>query len=115
MAIFQRGSDRLSGCLSQIGEIEVKTASLDDLFEKGSVQLPSLIKIDVEGAEEAVLLGAEQLLNASSQTIFLATHGEKQHKSCCNLLRSWGYNVASIDSPPVDESDELIASRLATT
>ena len=45
------------------GRIEVKVATLDSLLEG---QSPTLIKIDVEGYETAVLQGAEQTLSKTS-------------------------------------------------
>lgn len=45
--------------------VPVRVSSIDILIEKGQIQLPNLIKIDVEGFELEVLKGAKILLNSS--------------------------------------------------
>ena len=110
---FDKGPNRFMGRISSDGEIEVKMISLDSLYEHGKIQLPDLIKIDVEGAELEVLRGAKKLILASTPTIFLATHDKNLpgvHRGCIKFLQNIGYHVESINKDVcVDETTELIA------
>jgi len=45
--------------------LSVRVTTIDTLIEEGKIQLPKLIKIDVEGFELEVLKGAKILLNSS--------------------------------------------------
>jgi len=98
------------GRISPSGVLEVRLVSLDGLSAKGSLGIPDVVKIDVEGAEFEVLQGAERLLTHVRPMLFLATHGEGVHKQCCELLRRWDYELSAID--PADDvmsTDELLA------
>lgn len=97
------------GALSTDGELEVKTVSLDRLFEMGQIPPPSLIKMDIEGGEYSALLGTRAILERYHPTIFLATHGREVHDDCCSYLRSIGYELSAITGDSVEETDELLA------
>lgn len=67
-----------------------KSARLDDLVGEDSIDL---LKIDVEGAERSVLLGATRLL-ASKPVVLLEMHYLKDHPEyigCMEILASHGY------------------------
>lgn len=81
------------GHLSSSGELEVRTATLDSLYEEGIIRPPSFIKMDVEGAEHAALRGARGLLERFRPVILLSEHGTAQHEQCGELLRSLGYDI----------------------
>lgn len=68
----------------------VPTVTLDSLLEK--LEPPTLIKIDVEGAEVGVLEGAEHILNAVRPVIYLET-GRGTHKACERILNAAGYSL----------------------
>jgi FkbM family methyltransferase len=77
-------------------EITIPSSTLDELFPKRS---PDFIKIDVEGAELAVLKGAKRIL-AQGETIFLIelhdwpsdSHGTDEVRT---LMRGAGYASVS--------------------
>ena len=62
----------------------------------GGTPEPNYMKIDVEGAEAAVLRGAACTLAHSRPIIFLATHNYEAETSCVVLLIEAGYRVSSI-------------------
>lgn len=42
--------------------------------------------------------------------IFLATHGEKAHLECVELLMASGYEVHALDGGPPEGTDEVVAA-----
>jgi hypothetical protein len=70
--------------------------------------IPNYLKINVEGAEMLVLSGAKSILAKFHPTIFLATHSDKVHTQCCNLLESLDYELQPITGANVKYSDELL-------
>ena len=95
--------------ISPDGRLRVRTVSLDGLISQGEVPTPQYIKVDVEGAEMLVLLGAKSLLADARPTLFLATHGYDTHKQCCAFLESLGYHLQPIAGKGVDEANEILA------
>lgn len=92
------------GHISNDGRLCVKAVSIDKLFRAGELPEPDFVKIDVEGAELLVLSGAKTTLTTAHPTIFLATHGDDIHKSCCDFLHELGYRLQNIGA-----QDEILA------
>lgn len=109
IAYFQENRCSFQGHLASVGNIEVKTVSLDEIISQGEIPNPDYIKIDVEGAELQVLNGAKNLLNNVKPTIFLATHGDEIQRQCRIFLESIGYRLEAINGKPLEIADELIA------
>jgi FkbM family methyltransferase len=78
-------------------EIEVSCSTLDDLFP---VKAPDFVKIDVEGAELAVLKGAQRVL-ATGPVLLIELHGPTQAREVRSLLRGYGYRSAVFFGQPV--------------
>jgi FkbM family methyltransferase len=110
---FDEGPLSVQGFISDKGQLEVETVSLDGLIEQGRLQDPDYLKIDVEGAEALVLSGGRAMLERARPVIFLATHGEGVHRQCCALLISVGYELRGLNNASVDETDEIIATPLS--
>jgi FkbM family methyltransferase len=92
--------------------IRVKTASLDELLSTGRITAPSLIKIDVEGAEYEVLQGAIDLLTSWKPILFIATHNNHQagvKEKCIEFLEAKGYQLRSISKNAGGEMEDFIA------
>jgi FkbM family methyltransferase len=82
------------GRLSTSGEIKVPSTTLDScVYGEKRLRPPSLIKIDVEGAEFEVLSGATKSISEFHPIIFLEIHGTELHRSCCEFLLAKGYSV----------------------
>lgn len=111
---FALTADRHTGHVSDQGDLEVNAVALDDLVAQGELSVPSLIKIDVEGAEFKVLEGARSLLQKHRPIVFLATHGEHVHRQCCDLLHSLGYGLEPLEVGPLEQTDEIIARPAAS-
>jgi FkbM family methyltransferase len=98
------------GQLSDVGSILVPVVSLDELVLHGKLPMPDYLKIDVEGAELAVLNGARQLLTTGRPTIFLATHGAEVHADCVAMLQSLEYECSALDPQAgINSCDEILA------
>ena len=93
----------------------VTTFTVDDFLARFPDARPDLLKIDIEGAEASLLLGASQLLGRSAPEIVLALHGESQSHQCVELLHSHGYSLFYIDGSSADsmplKSDEIYARK----
>lgn len=95
-ASFSAGPSSFTGGLSENGDFAVRTTSLDSLFEKKEILSPSLIKMDVEGAEYLALQGMEKILKEFHPIILLATHGEEIKKKCLEFLSGIGYSAEAL-------------------
>lgn len=107
-ARFGGGSGSGTGRLTGAGEVSVRTVSLDPLCACHGLE-PSAIKIDVEGAETAVIEGASETIRRARPVIFLSTHGPDVHERSLGLLRDLGYDVTPILGESVESSSELLA------
>jgi FkbM family methyltransferase len=107
-ALFEESPIASMGCLSDHGSLTVECRKLDHFMGDGFPP-PGLIKIDVEGAEVEVLTGAAEILEKHSPIVFVATHGDKQHKASIAILKQYGYSVSGMAADPVDQTDELLA------
>lgn len=104
---FNFGDNRSAGFISNDGEIVVETISLDEFIRQGNPS-PDIIKMDIEGAEYAALIGAKELLKIKKPVIFLATHSAELRAECLKLLAEFGYTISTVDKKPMEESDEFV-------
>lgn len=77
--------------------IQIETITIDDYIINNDP--PDFIKIDVEGAEYDVLLGAKKTIKQYKPIIYLSTH--EQHKlgvksSCLDYLKRMNYSIEQI-------------------
>ena len=94
-ARFENRTGSGRGHLSAAGLVEVPVTSLDAVVR--SAPPPSIMKIDVEGAEMEVLSGARRLLASHQPVIFLSTHSAELHTACQEFLRGFGYAFEPLD------------------
>lgn len=72
-------------------EIIVPVVSLDDYCQQHNIW-PDFLKIDVEGHEEQVLLGARKVLN-KTQRLVMEYHSEILKNTCGDILKAHGFNL----------------------
>jgi FkbM family methyltransferase len=72
-------------------EIEISIKKIDSLVEQRQLPGPDVVKIDVEGAELDVLLGASNTLKKHKPRIFLEVHSSELEHSCLETLLTRGY------------------------
>jgi len=95
------------GGISVEGNFEVETVSLDELIANGKIPVPNYLKIDVEGHEKSVLLGAKSLLANHHPTIFLSIHGRPVFQQCSTLLTSLDYRLEIVGQNRENSEGEL--------
>lgn len=72
-------------------------ASLDQYVKNNKLNAPSIIKIDIEGAEIDCLQGGNELINKHKPIMLIEFHDLSLLKKGYNLLESWGYRLTSQD------------------
>ena len=91
-----------SGASSQPGQSKtVRTIRLDDWATEHRLQRVDFIKVDIEGAEELAMRGAEQLVKRFRPKWSISSYhtdfeGDPQHPKLRALLKRWGYQVAEV-------------------
>ena len=106
---FAKGNS-VGGKLSESGDMEVSVVRLSTLLKKNSIEIPDIIKMDIEGAEFEVLEDIERdLLSINSKPIiFLSTHGEEVRDKCLYLLQSVGYKITPLDDKKMNVAREFL-------
>jgi len=87
---------------NSITTTRVRTYRLDEYVMENNIRLSDVIKIDVQGAEYNVLVGAEAIIQQARPTIVIQVHvdlirefGYSQEQLFA-LLHSWGYKVDTL-------------------
>lgn len=80
MKLFTAGSNAFSPSLEKVNgidsSIEVEVDTIDNLLDKGLIPFPTVVKIDIEGAEMMALEGMKSLLRSEKRPrlIFVEIH-----------------------------------------
>jgi len=90
--LAERGHHRLTE-----SAVEVKVVRLDTLVDADQIAPPSVVKIDVEGSEGAVLRGMEQTIATHRPAIICELH--KTNDEVMDLLEGAGYRVENLSGP----------------
>jgi FkbM family methyltransferase len=82
--------------------IEVELVAIDDLVADGSVKPPTVVKIDVEGAELAVLEGMRRTLAEHRPAVICELHGT--HDEFVSFMDEQNYRLINLEGTiPVRE------------
>ncbi|MDO8469635.1 MAG: FkbM family methyltransferase [bacterium] len=110
-AYFDTKEDSFSGLMAdKTTDVQVKTTSLDDFISVMKCPVPNVIKIDVEGAESAVLHGATNTIRTGRPILFIAIHTDANRAECQTMLVGFGYDVVALDGFPLAETSEILAT-----
>jgi len=82
----------------QSNVLKVRVQTLDSLMAEGKYPHPQIIKLDVEGAEVDVLLGAAETLKIDQPLLFIEAHSDTLREECCDILKRFGYEVRILES-----------------
>ncbi len=77
--------------------LRVQVRSIDSLIASGEIEPPTMMKIDVEGAELHVLQGATETLKSFRPLIFAEIHSSNLLEHCTKYLNDHSYKVNKID------------------
>lgn len=91
LSSFRKGENWGIGKLDNKGEQPVVVVSCDEFAKFYSI-VPSLLKIDVEGAELNVLTGARNLIAKYKPTLLLSTHGQIERESSLAFCTKMNYS-----------------------
>lgn len=83
--------------LSNGTDIAVQVNSLDGVWEKSGRPMVSFAKIDVEGAEIAVIRGASNFLSVCKPMMLIEANSPQQLEQISGLLRPLGYESMQPD------------------
>jgi FkbM family methyltransferase len=112
----RRGSARLQvvddqswSRLEEFGEhpdtervLEVETVAIDELVGSGELPPPAFVKIDVEGAELAVLEGMLETIDEHRPAIVCELHGT--HEGFAAAMAAHSYRTINLEGPrPIDQ------------
>jgi FkbM family methyltransferase len=109
MVTFNESCGPSMGRIDSIGSLTVQAVTLDDLWHGGEFPPPRAVKIDVEGAEDAVLRGAAKLLAAARPVVVLSGHGWSAQQNCTDLLSRLGYRPVLTRDGRTDGMYESVA------
>lgn len=100
---------------AEIGDAPGQTR-LDDYAERTGI-VPGFIKVDVEGAEHAVLQGAWRLLAEDHPRLLVEVHSREQEQLCGDVLGGHGYRLQVVnqrtvlpDHRPIPHNRWLVAT-----
>jgi FkbM family methyltransferase len=83
--------------------IDVELVAIDDLVGSGALRPPTVVKIDVEGAELAVLEGMRATIAQHRPAIICELHDT--HREFVALVRGFGYRTINLTGAvPVEEA-----------
>lgn len=89
-------SDRSQSRVDAKGTVAVRAFTLDQLVFQDGLPAPTVMKVDVEGAEYVVLRGSIKILTEKRPLLFLSTHSPQIQDECCRLLVRLGYSLRPI-------------------
>jgi FkbM family methyltransferase len=108
-ALFTIAGNPSMGSLSATGTLSVPVVALDTFVGDKKLRPPQVIKIDVEGAESAVLRGAAEILTRYRPYILFSGHGTAQQQACAALLADLGYDLVVEQDGSEDGMYESVA------
>jgi len=83
--------------LSEHDMVCKRSERLDDIFNQGYLNgNPDILKIDVEGSEHDVLVGASLLIMRFHPKIIIETHSSTLREECTETLQNLGYTLKHV-------------------
>jgi len=92
-------------------EFQVEVVPLDTLVASESLPLPDFLKIDIEGYEYPMLLGARQTIQRARPMIFVELHGntpedwKQNYEAVYKFLDGMNYRLFAADRMPINSEN----------
>jgi FkbM family methyltransferase len=99
--------DSATSRLDPHGSFKVKTVSLDNLVKNKKILPPNVMKIDVEGAELKVLLGAKDIIEKYRPIIFVALDNANTKEKVAQIIKNFGYNIFDLNFKDIQEINNM--------
>ena len=109
VVLFSDGTGTHTGKIDPCGKLKVNSKSIDSMIQKDRLEKPDVLKVDVEGEEYRVLLGARHTIAKFKPKIFLSIHNSSLEKSCISFLHSMNYHIIRLQSKK-EYVSEIMAS-----
>lgn len=101
-SIDEKGSRVPGAPLVAFTKIRVSTTTIDEFSARGGL-VPTIMKIDVEGAEKLVIEGARATLSSGSPTVILEVlkppTDNRGHRDAVRMLQELGYRPHALTAP----------------
>jgi FkbM family methyltransferase len=98
----------------EMSAVRVRTRKLDDVLD-GEVPEPVLLKIDVEGSEEAVLRGGMSFIAKHKPAIIFESNYEQSKESIYTLFEELSYVIHDLPFRPDHPGKKLTRSSFRTS
>lgn len=86
--------------------VRVRVGTVDAMIARGQLPHPTLLKVDIEGAEEMFLEGSETCLKVDRPMVLLEYHSGDLARSCAAFLSDLGYRIELIEASSLESLDE---------
>jgi FkbM family methyltransferase len=91
--------------------LTVQVARADTLLREKAVRAPSIIKLDVEGAEALFLAGAQHLLGSLAPVLLIEVHHITAMHDTLSILLPLGYHTTILENAPQSASRCFIVAK----
>ena len=88
--------DHSTSHLCDAGEVKVEVTTLDSFCMQQGVRPPDIVKVDIEGAEIAMLRGGARCLAERTPVVFMSVHSEALYAQLFDLIDPF-YRAEALD------------------
>jgi TusA-related sulfurtransferase len=80
---------------------------LNDFLKEIKIEKVDIMKIDVEGAELKVLLGAKELIEKYKPIIFIVLDNPDTKEKVVQMIKNFGYNILDLNFKDIQEINNM--------
>lgn len=83
----------------------VQVTTIDQFVDFQNLDKLSMIKVDVEGAEHSLLVGATKTIQRFRPQLVIELHSPEQDLAVAALLSLWNYRISRVEGPEITRVD----------